>query len=1086
MNLNRSDFKRVLCGALLVAGFHAPYEALAKTNWLAREVKDNLSAVKQQSTITGKVNSMTGNEGIPGVSVLVKGSQKGTTTDVDGKFSLEGVPANATLVFTMVGYKTLEEPVNNRKSITVTLQDDIANLDEVVVVGYGTQKKETVTGSVVSVKSEELVKSPSLNVSNSLAGRMPGVIATQSSGEPGGDGSNIKIRGTNTLGNSSPLIVIDGIPARQGGIERLNPADIDNISVLKDAAAAIYGARAANGVILVTTKRGKSGRPLLSYTYNQGFAQPTVIPELADAAQYAEMRNELEVFKLPVNEWQAANSAFRETGSYTRSNGSVLTAPFLPADFEKFKDGSDPWGHPNTDWYDATLKNWSPQARHNVQLTGGSDNFKYLTSIGYQNQDGYYKNSATGYKQYDLRINLDATISKYVTTKIGVLGRQENRNYPTKSAGTIFRMLMRGNPTMPAFWPNGLPGPDIENGENPVVITTDQTGYDNNKQYFFQTNGQVDITFPWIEGLKFTGTAAIDKYIKQSKKWETPWNLYTWQGAYEDDGVTPQLVRGRRGPADPRLTQANEDQLNILLGGVLNYDHSFGDHTFNVMAGVNRETIDNENFNAYRRYFISTAIDQLIAGGEREKNNNGGAWKRARLNYFGRVGYNYKEKYIAEFLWRYDGSYMFPENSRFGFFPGVLAGWRISEENFWKENISFINYLKLRGSWGRMGNDNIYFKNNYAEGQYLEDDARLQEYQYYSTYGYGTYIVDGLLVKSLYESRVPNTMVTWEVADNYNLGLDGQLLDGKINFEFDVFMNKRSNILWQRNASIPQSTGMTLPAENIGKVDNKGWEFNIGYNGAAGDFKYNINVNGGYTKNKIKFWDEAPGAPEWQRTTGRVTDAQLYYIYDGVFRDEADIAANTLDYSAITNNLRPGDMKYQDFDGDGKITPDDRVRRDKNRQPTFQGGLNIGMQYKNFDLTILFQGAMGGELRVGSDESGAIGNYLLEFYENRWTVDNPSSEHPRITDRSDQYYSYNNTYWLQSTNYIRLKNLELGYTLPTTIGEKIGISNLRVYVSGFNLLTFSKMKAYDPESTNVLGQYYPQSRIINTGLAVTF
>ncbi|MFC6103947.1 SusC/RagA family TonB-linked outer membrane protein [Olivibacter domesticus] len=1085
-NANQCSIRRLVCGFLLVAFVYSPKKNTAAGLPDILEEKIVSLSNQQQLTITGKVNEMAGSEGVPGVSVLVKGSQKGTTTDIDGKFRLENVPANATLVFTMVGYKTQEQPVNNRSTITITLQDDVANLEEVVVVGYGTQKKETVTGSVASVKSDQLVKSPSLNVSNSLAGRLPGVIATQNSGEPGGDGSNIKIRGTNTLGNSSPLVVIDGIPARQGGIERLNPADIDNISVLKDAAAAIYGARAANGVILVTTKRGKSGRPLLSYTYNQGFSQPTVIPELADAAQYAEMRNELELFKLPVAEWGNASTALKQEGQYTRPSGSVLTAPFQPAEFQQFRDGSDPWGHPNTDWYGSTLKTWSPQARHNVQLTGGSEDFTYLTSIGYQNQDGYYKNSATGYKQYDIRINMDAKISKYVTAKIGILGRQENRSFPTKSAGTIFRMLMRGNPTQPAFWPNGMPGPDIENGENPVVITTDQTGYDNNKQYYFQTNGQLDITIPGVEGLKFTGTASVDKFMKQSKKWETPWFLYTWQGAYEQDGVTPQLVRGKRGPADPRLTQASEDQLNVLLGGVLNYDKKFGDHTFNVMAGVNRETIDNENFNAYRRYFISTAIDQLVAGGEREKNNNGGAWNRARLNYFGRVGYNYKEKYIAEFLWRYDGSYMFPENSRFGFFPGVLAGWRISEENFWKENVPFVNYLKLRGSWGRMGNDNIYFKNNYAEGQYLEDDAKLQEYQYYSTYGYGTYIVDGLLVKSLYESRVPNAFVTWEVADNYNLGLDGQLMDGKINFELDVFMNKRSNILWQRNASIPQSTGMTLPAENIGKVDNKGWEFNVGYNGTAGDLKYNVSVNGGYTKNKIKFWDEAPGAPEWQRTTGRVSDAQLYYIYDGVFRDEADIAANTLDYSAITNNIRPGDMKYQDYDGDGKITPDDRIRRDKNRQPTFQGGLNIGLQYKNFDLTVLFQGASGGELRVASDESGAIGNYLLEFYENRWTVENPSSEHPRITDRSDQYYSNNNTYWLQSTNYIRLKNVELGYTLPTKIGEKIGISNLRVYVSGFNLLTFSKMKAYDPESTNVLGQYYPQSRILNTGLAVTF
>src|SRR5690606_14996186 len=406
-----------------------------------------------------------------------------------------------------------------------------------------------------TVKSADLDKSPALNVSNSLARRLPGAIATQGSAEPGYDGSTVRIRGTNTLGDSSPLIVVDGIPARQGGFERINPADIDNISVLKDAAAAIYGARAANGVILITTKRGKIGKPSLSYTFNQGFSQPTFIPKLADASQYAEMRNELELFKLPVSEWEAANTAFKNNGSYDRKNGSTLTAPFSPEDFQLFKDGSDPWFHPNTDWYDAALKDYSPQTQHNLQLTGGSENFQYLTSIGYQNQDAFYKNSATNYKQYDLRINLDAKINDYISTKIGVLGRQEDRNFPTKGAGTIFRMLMRGNPTQPAFWPNGLPGPDIEYGENPVVITTDQTGYNKDNRYYFQTNGEINISIPGVEGLKFTGTAAADKYIRQTKQWQIPWYLYTWQGDYETDG-TPKLVAGKRGPyADPALSQ---------------------------------------------------------------------------------------------------------------------------------------------------------------------------------------------------------------------------------------------------------------------------------------------------------------------------------------------------------------------------------------------------------------------------------------------------------------------------------------------------------------------------------------------------
>lgn len=1028
---------------------------------------------QQEVSVTGVVRDESGMP-IAGVTVSVNGTSLATKTDNEGRYKLEKVPPAGTLNFRMVGKQAMDEPVNGRRTIDVKLLSSQSSLDEVIVVGYGKQRKETVTGAVATVKGSDLAQSPALNVSNAMTGRIPGVIATNGSAEPGYDGSTIKIRGTNTLGNSSPLVVIDGVPAREGGIERLNPRDIENISVLKDASAAIYGARAANGVILVTTKRGKTGKPQLSYTFNQGYSQPTVIPKLTDAAQFAEIRNELEIYNLPVDEWSSALTAINSKGSYTKKDGTVLDAPFKPEDFQKFRDGSDPWGHPNTDWYKSTLKDWSPQQRHNLQVNGGTEDVKYLLSLGYQNQDAYYKNSATGYKQYDLRINLDANISQYIKTQFGVLGRQENRSFPTKSAGTIFRMLMRGNPTQPAIWPNGKPGPDIENGENPVVITTNATGYDRDKRYYFQTNGQVDITNPWIEGLKLTLNASVDKYVKNQKTWVTPWTLYSWSGGYESDGKTPLLQPGRRGPADPNLNQSNEDQLNILLGGILSFERKFGDHQVNAIAGVNRETIDNDKFSAYRRYFLSNAIDYLFAGGEQEKNNDGTAWKRARLNYFGRFGYNYKSKYIAEFLWRYDGSYMFPESERFGFFPGAMAGWVVSEENFWKENISAINYFKIRASYGQMGNDNIYWED------------KLQEYQYFSTYSFGTYIVDDKLAKTLFESRVPNEMVTWEVANNYNLGFDFQFFQGKLNFEFDIFKNRRNSILWRKNASVPQSTGMTLPAENIGKVDNKGWEFNLGYKGKVGELGYSVGVNGGYAKNKIIFWDEAPGAPEWQRSTGKPIKTDIYYIYDGVFKDMDDIASNKLDYSAITKTLRPGDMKYRDYNGDGKITPDDKVRRDKNSDPTFQGGFNFSLTYKDFDLSVLFQGATGGEIRVGTDESGSIGNFLEEFYDKRWSISNPSSVYPRLTDRSNQYYSYNNTYWMRSTDYLRLKNVELGYNLPSTICDKIGIGSLRVYANGMNLITWSKIKMYDPEAVNALGQYYPQARLINAGVLLSF
>jgi len=1028
---------------------------------------------QQELSVSGTVHDETGMP-IPGVTVSVNGTSLVTKTDLQGKYKLDKVPSNATINFRMVGKQSMDESVKGRHAIDVTLLNSESNLEEVVVVGYGKQRKETVTGAVATVKGSDLAQSPALNVSNALTGRVPGVTATNGSAEPGYDGSNIKIRGTNTLGNSSPLVVIDGVPAREGGIDRINPRDIENISVLKDASAAIYGARAANGVILVTTRRGKTGKPQFSYTFNQGYSQPTVIPKLTDASQFAAIRNELEIYNLPVEEWSAAYTAINEKGSYNKQGGGVLDAPFKPEDIQKFKDGSDPWGHPNTDWYKATLKDWSPQQRHNLQINGGTEDVKYLMSLGYQNQDAYYKNSATGYKQYDLRINLDANISQYIKTQFGVLGRQENRNFPTKSAGTVFRMLMRGNPTQPAIWPNGMPGPDIENGENPVVITTNATGYDHDKRYYFQTNGQVEITNPWIDGLKLTLNASVDKYVKNQKTWVTPWTLYSWQGAYEADGSTPQLVPGRRGPADPNLNQSNEDQLNILLGGILSFDRKFGDHQVNAIAGINRETIDNDKFSAYRRYFLSNAIDYLFAGGEQEKNNDGSAWKRARLNYFGRFGYNYKSKYIAEFLWRYDGSYMFPESERFGFFPGAMAGWVVSEENFWKENVPVINYFKIRASYGQMGNDNIYY------------DDKLQEYQYFSTYSFGTYVVNDKLAKSLFESRVPNEMITWEVANNYNLGFDFQFLQGKLNFEFDIFKNRRNSILWRKNASIPQSTGMTLPAENIGKVDNKGWEFNLGYRGKVGDLGYTVGVNGGYAKNKIIFWDEAPGAPAWQQSTGKPIKTDIYYVYDGVFRDMEDIANNKLDYSAITKTLRPGDMKYKDFNGDGKITPDDKVRRDKNSDPTFQGGFNFSLTYKDFDLSVLFQGATGGEIRVGTDESGSIGNFVEEFYDKRWSISNPSSVYPRLTDRGNQYYSYNNTYWMRSTDYLRLKNVEIGYNLASSICSKIGIGSLRLYANGMNLITWSKIKMYDPEAVNALGQYYPQARLINFGALLSF
>ncbi|MDB5020870.1 MAG: SusC/RagA family TonB-linked outer membrane protein, partial [Pedobacter sp.] len=1050
---------------------------------------------KQQSissadiVVTGQVVDAKG-AGIPGVSIKVQNTSIATTTDNAGRYTIK-VPENGTLLFTYVGYVTSEQPVNGRKSIKVTLLENNQALSEVIVVGYGTQKKAVVSGAVSAVKGSELAKTPSANLSNSLAGRLPGVTAVQASGEPGYDGSAIRIRGVNSLGNNNALIVIDGVPNRAGGLERINPNDIESVSVLKDASAAIYGSRAANGVILITTKQGKSGAPQVSYDFGYGLQQPVRIPKMSTSTQYAEILNELNIFgsDLPTDQWGAAWDAFNATGSYVRTdNGNVLNAAYRPEEMQKFKDGSDPLRYPNTDWYGTTLKQWSPQQRHNLQVNGGSESTKYLVSMGYLDQDGYYKKSATGYQQYDFRVNLETKFNQYVTATFGLTGREEARNFPTVGAGDIFRMLMRGKPTEMEVWPNGLPGRDIEFGYNPYVIATDLTGYNRDKRDYFQSTGRLEIRIPGVDGLKVTGTASMDKFWGRQKNWQTPWTLYDWdKKTFEADGVTPVLVGSVRSErTDPSLRETAGEQLAINLMGIINYDKKIGNHQINLMAGVTKEKVENNGFSAFRRYFLSTALQELVAGSDKEQsisNPTGdpyNLYSRARLSYFGRVGYNYKEKYLAEFLWRADGSYIFPEDKRFGFFPGVSVGWRLSEEPFFKNNVGFIDNLKLRGSYGKMGAE-AYF-----------GDA-LAEYQYLSTMGFGNYVINDQQSQTLFENRVPNLDFGWEVANNANIGLDASFLNSRLSLELDAFYNRRTNILISRGNSIPGSSGITdkLPPVNLGKVDNKGFEFKLTYADHKGDFGYSFSVNGGYSKNKIVFWDETPGAPEWQRSTGMPTGTQLSYEYVGVFRDQGEIDGNKIDYSGLTNRLLPGDMKFRDVNGDGKINGDDKIRLDKTNVPTFTGGFNLNLTYKNFDLSALIQGATGGVQIVGLTESGDIGNFLDWSYNNRWTIDKPSTEFPRLSNRGQTYYTdtnnaAQNSYWIRSNNYVRLKNVELGYTLAPVFSKKMGLKSLRLYASGLNLFTVDKIKIWDPESTNSSAQYYPQARVINGGIKATF
>ncbi len=1037
-----------------------------------------------QTAITGKVLDETASPVIR-ATVAVKGTTGGTVTDNDGNFRLT-VPAGATtLVISYTGYATQEIVLDgSTTTFNVTLAEGLSSVDEVVVVAYGTQKKATLTGAVVAIGGSDLIRSPAVDMSNSLAGRLPGVVVIQPSGEPGYDGATINIRGINTLGNSSPLVVIDGIPDRDGGLGRISPYDIESVSVLKDASAAIYGARAANGAILVTTKRGKSGKPTISYNFNQGWSQPTRVPDMSNSVEYANIMNELPIYRsIPVNEWQAASNSIKTTGTYVSPTPGVasLNANYSPEAVRKYGDGSDPWGYTNTDWFGDAFKTWAPQSRHDIALSGGNENVRLFTSLGYVFQDAIYKESATFYKQYNARANVDAKVNSYINANVGIMLRRENRNFPTESSGAIFRMLMRGRPTEPEVWPNGKPGPDIENGQNPYVITTNATGYIEDPTDYQQLNGGVEITNPWIDGLKLTLSGAVDRSNRATKTWQTPWELYYWdRTSYEADGVTP-LLNGaiRSNFTDPRLSQSYGAILNTNLTSLLSYDRTVGNHAFNILAGVTKEQFQGQFFGAFRRNFISTAVDQLFAGGSEQQNTGGSAYERARLGYYGRFQYNFKEKYLAEFIWRYDGSYIFPKASRFGFFPGLLLGWNVSSEKF-MEDVKFINFLKLRASYGQMGNDQVFY------------NGQLQEYAYLSTYGFGAYPINGVVVSTLREVVLANPDFTWERANNLNFGLDASIFNDRIGINFEVFKNRRDQILIQKTGSTPASSGISslLPPVNAGKVDNQGFEFGVSYNGkVTNKLRFRTSVNGGVANNKVIYMDEVPGAPDYQRQEGKPIGAYLVYEADGAFLDQAAVEANTIDYSGVTTKLLPGDLKIKDYDGDGKITADDQVRLNSNAFPTFNFGATLSLTYGGFDFSLLFQGAMGADIRIYT-ESGDIGNFLKYSHDNRWSIDNPSSEHPRLASRGDTYYTggnfANNTYFLFSKDYIRVKNVELGYSLPTNLLNRYKFGGLRLYVNALNLLTFAANDIFDPESTAGSGVYYPQSRVINTGINITF
>ena len=1031
-----------------------------------------------QQSLSGSV--VDGAGPLPGVTIIEKGTNNGTTSDFDGNYTLSTSGQDAVLVFTYIGFLTQEIPVGTSSTIDVQLIEDVQGLEEVVVTGYGTQKKATLTGSIATISGEALVKSASPNLGTALAGKVAGLYIDTGNGAPGADNPAIRIRGTNTFNNSSALIVIDGIPNRAGGLGRINPADIESISVLKDASAAIYGARAANGVILVTTKRGKKGDAKVKITSNYGWQNFTTTPDMLRGEEYMDLVNVLNVYKLPVPEWNSANASRGQ--AFTRPNGEVVQ-PTYPTDrIQNTALGADPWNYPNTDWMEEVQRRNAPTSRQNIQVTGGNEDVTYLASAGYLRQDVNFKNAPKGFTQYDLRLNLDAKINDFLSLDVGLYSRQEENYTSTNEPRGIFNDLVRQYPWFPAYWPSGEYGPDIENGNNPAIRVTDEPGYSANSTNFVQSNIALNLKVPGVEGLLIRGNISYDKMNLDYKRWERPWELYTWDGINQNSSG---LTAASRGPGDPSLRNSHTTLTDITATINVEYEKNLGDHYIKLLGGITREESEQSYITAFKRFFLSNDLDQLSFGGQDGQSSAGSAYQIARLNYYGRLNYNFKEKYLLEMVFRYDGSYLFPEDKRYGFFPGGSAGWVLSKEDFFKDNVSFIDYFKLKGSYGKLGNDNV------------------APFQFLASYGFAATGL-GNVYTTAYETKVPNPNITWETQTSQNFGFDLRALNNRLSVGFEVFKNLREDILTLPNKTLPSYSGITPPAQNIGEFQNTGIEITLGYNGETNSgLTYNFSFNVSDSNNKLIFVDEPDFADRpWQRETGGEIGRPLLYSFDGVFRSQSEVDSESLDYSAIAPILKPGDARVVDINNDGKITVEDKTRVGGSVFADTQMGFNTALSYKNFDFNMFWNGAAGGfNTYEWSFMSGTLANVQRDVYDRAWSLDNTNAPAPRLADRGDQWYSGQTDYALITRDFIRLKSLELGYNFPENMSSKIGAESIRLSVSGTNLITITDFP-FDPEviqngvdinntrnsggAAVNNGGAYPLLKTITTGIQITF
>jgi len=1057
VNAKNQTVRSILSGILKPN--HLDYEVegnyvLIKTEHVkAVPAKPNVAALAiavQDILIKGRVTDEKG-EALPGVNVLVKSSKVGTSTDINGDFQLNG-PENGTLVFSFVGYKAQEVTIRNSDNIAVSLAPDQSVLDEVVVVGYGTQKRNSLTNAVSTISGEDVARRPVSNIQQSFQGLMPGVAVNDLGGSPGKSSATIRVRGITTfninsnstsgydLGKNDALIIVDGIEQQ---LSDINPDDIESVSVLKDAAStAIYGSRATNGVVLITTKRAKGSKIQVDYHGYYALQKSNNVPKMMGLEAY--MREQVSAFT---------------------NAGAPVPARFSEESIQAYVHATDREKYPLPNTWFETLLRTAPQQNHSLSIAGGSDVLRTRLSIRYQDQDGVIQNF--GNKIGEFRLNSDYEVSKRIRVSADINYRYNSTENPTTntdaSTGAITQPLnnfFHGSLWAVPKYADGTYGLSTQ-GNNPLMFL-EIGGQSLQKTDYLA--GYVKGEFEILDGLTFSTQIAGRGLFTQQKNYT---NSYV--NTDKNTNITKTI-------AINNLYENRNNLREYTINNLLTYEKGFANHNLKALVGYSQIGNTQTFLQAYRERFFSNDIGSIGQGAnDATKNNAGRDAVYGLRSFFGRINYDYDGKYLLEVNGRYDGSSKFTGSKQYSFFPSFSAGWRISKEKFWQGIESTVNDLKFRGSWGITGNQSVDL------------------YSYYAALTAAGYSFGGLPVQGYRQNTLENTSLGWESTTQLDLGLDASFLRKKLNLTIDYYRKQTDDILL--NLDIPSTIGLTAPPQNAGSVENKGWEFSLNYRGTptAAGFRYNVGGNLSINQNLVTdlkgtgpYITGSDIDPRYIIKKGLPINTLWGYKTDGLFQTQQEIIDYKATYAA---NTKPGDVKYVDLNGDGKIDANDMTNIG-NSFPKYTFGVNADFSFKNFDLNILFQGAAKVDSRLAGAlaEMGNQEGFTHEIYTNNyWTPENTNARFPRPVKYDLRNVATSDRLVLDGS-YLRLKNVQLAYNIPSLVTRKIHLNKVRFYVSATNLFTISKLNEWnlDPEAPSGRAVYYPQTALYTAGLNLQF